>query len=57
LVTLDWVIEKINQFVFHKAFKMEDEKTEFYHFFEHDFIMKYYSDSEQTPLINEIEKE
>lgn len=44
LIALNWVIEKINQFIFYKAFKMEDEKTEFYHFFEHEFIMKYYSD-------------
>lgn len=56
LIALNWVIEKTNQFVFHKAFKMEDEKTEFNHFFENEFIMKYYSNSERTSFIDEIEK-
>lgn len=43
LIAVDWILERINQFIFHKAFNVEDEKTEFYHFFENEFIMRYYS--------------
>lgn len=45
LIGVDWTLERINQFIFHKAFNMEDEETEFHHFFENEFIMRYYSNS------------
>lgn len=57
LIAFDVVIEKIIQLIFHKAFNMEDEKTEFYKFCKNEFITKYYSDSERTPFMEKIEKD
>lgn len=47
LLVLNWVIEKVDKLLFNKAFKLEDEKNEFYNYFENEFIAKYYSELEQ----------
>lgn len=53
--TLNWLNNKLCRRIEKKAFKIEDEKTEFYNFFENDFIKNYYSDMNRTPFMGKIE--
>ncbi len=55
LLTINWLSEKICNIVFKRRFKMDTEKTEFYSFFENDYITKYYSDLCKEPFMGEIE--
>lgn len=52
---LNWLIDKFWRTIGKKAFKMEDEKTEFYNYFENDFIYNYYSDVSRTPFMGNVE--
>ena len=52
---LNWLTDKIGEMIGKKAFKMEDEKTDFYNYFENDFINNYYSDINRTPFMGNVE--
>lgn len=52
---LNWLTDKLWNLIGEKAFKMEDEKMEFYRYFENDFIKNYYSDIERTPFMGKVE--
>lgn len=52
---LNWIIDKFWRVIGKKAFKMEDEKTEFYKYFGNDFIKSYYSDMNRTPFMGKVE--
>ena len=45
LLFIDWFMEKIIQLIFGKISKLKDEKTEFYEFFENEYIINFYSNS------------
>lgn len=55
LLTINWCIEKMCNVIFKKGFRMDDDKTEFYSFFENDFITNYYSNPNREPYMGEIE--
>jgi hypothetical protein len=38
--------------IFKKAFKLDDDKTEFYRFFEKEYIEKYYSNPGSKSFVN-----
>lgn len=42
LIFVDWILERTSQFIFGKIFKLRDYKTEFYSFFESEYISNYY---------------
>lgn len=52
---LNWLIDKFWRVIGKRAFKIEDEKTEFYKCFENDFIKNYYSDMNRTPFMGNVE--
>ena len=55
LLMINWLSEKICKTVFKKKFGMNDEKTEFFSFFQNKFITKYYLDPKREPFMGEIE--
>ena len=52
---LNWMIEKFWRVIGKKTFKIDDEKTEFYKYFESDFIKNYYADVNRTPFMGKVE--
>ncbi len=52
---LNWLIDKFWSVISKKAFKIEDEKTEFYNYFKSDFIKSYYSNLNRTPFMGNVE--
>ena len=55
LVSFNWLIGRLVEVVFKRAFKVDDEKKEFYSYFGNEFIKNYYSNTERTPFVGEIE--
>lgn len=54
LIAFDGAIDKIIQFIFKKSFKQKDEKTDFYNYFEDEFIARFYLNLEHTPFMDEL---
>lgn len=48
LVALNWGMDIIGNRVFHKLFKVEDEKTEFYIYFENEFIHSFFEQKKEN---------
>lgn len=55
LLTINWFSEKFCNVVFKKVFKLDTDKTQFYSFFENDYIARYYADLGREPFMGEIE--
>lgn len=55
LLVINWLSDNIWKKILRKGFKKEDDKREFYNCFENEFIMRYYSDPNRTPFMDEIE--
>ena len=51
-VGLEFFTEKTADVIFKKAFKLDDDKTEFYRFFEKEYIEKYYSNPGSKSFAN-----
>ena len=51
-VGLGFFTEKTADVIFKKAFKLDDDKTEFYRFFEKEYIEKYYSNPGSKSFAN-----
>jgi hypothetical protein len=55
LLVIQWFSDNIFTQILNKGFKTDDDKKEFYKCFENEFIMRYYSNPNRTPFMNEIE--
>lgn len=55
VVALNLLIDKLWRGVSKKVFKVDDDKTEFYRYFENEFITDYYSNADRTPYMGHIE--
>lgn len=52
---LNWLTKKFWDVIGKKAFKMDDDKTEFYKYFSNDFISKYYSNISRVPFMGKVD--
>ena len=55
VIALNLLIDKLWRGASKKVFKVDDDKTEFYRYFENEFITDYYSNADRTPYMGHIE--
>lgn len=55
VLAINWFVDKFCDWMFKKGFKAENERTEFHNCLTKEFLMKYYSDPNRTPFLDEIE--